>query len=252
MVEAGGNGGEDLDLVDESGRRQFLRSARPGLPRFRRDHRRCGVRPAPHSRLGFSSFGGRIDCYGWGNGVDTLRRRWTGTATTAYTGSFGGTSSASPIVAGAALAVQGAVEAAAGLRLSPAQLRAVLTDPATSTPSAIRRWTASASCRTCGRSSRMASSTCAPTSISATSWATAETRMPGAISASPDVILGPTTVADAQAAFGEGSGTENLNKLGHEATAGQDNYVYIRAKNRGGSMGRERRRRSFGRRPRPW
>jgi hypothetical protein len=59
----------------------------------------------------------------------------------------------------------------------------------------------------------------------------------GAISASPDVILVPTTVADAQAAFGEGSGTENLNNLGHEATAGQDNYVYIRAKNRGGSDG---------------
>ncbi|MET0917378.1 MAG: hypothetical protein ABWY07_03005, partial [Burkholderiales bacterium] len=59
----------------------------------------------------------------------------------------------------------------------------------------------------------------------------------GAISASPDVILVPTTVADAQAAFGEGSGTENLNNLGHEATAGQDNYVYVRAKNRGGSDG---------------
>jgi serine protease len=57
----------------------------------------------------------------------------------------------------------------------------------------------------------------------------------GAISASPDVILVPMTVASAQAAFGEGSGTENQDNLGYEATGGQDNFVYVRAQNRGGS-----------------
>ena len=55
----------------------------------------------------------------------------------------------------------------------------------------------------------------------------------GAISASPDVILRPTAVADPQAAFGAGSGTENDATLGHEAEAGQDNFVYVRALNQG-------------------
>ena len=40
---------------------------------------------------------------------------------------------------------------------------------------------------------------------------------------SPDVILRPAPVADPQAAYGEGSGTENSNTLGFEAEAGQDN-----------------------------
>ncbi len=57
----------------------------------------------------------------------------------------------------------------------------------------------------------------------------------GAISASPDVILRPTAEPDPQAAFGEGSGTENNNTLGFEAEAGQDNFIYVRARNRGGS-----------------
>ena len=57
----------------------------------------------------------------------------------------------------------------------------------------------------------------------------------GGISASPDVILRQTAVADPQASFGEGSGTENDPTLGVEAEAGQDNFIYVRVRNRGGS-----------------
>ena len=57
----------------------------------------------------------------------------------------------------------------------------------------------------------------------------------GAISASPDVILRQNAVADPQAAFGQGSGVENSAALGYEAEAGQDNFVYVRMRNRGGS-----------------
>jgi len=57
----------------------------------------------------------------------------------------------------------------------------------------------------------------------------------GPISTSPDIILQPSPIADPQAAFGEGSGTENSNMLGYEAEAGQDNYIYVRVRNRGGS-----------------
>jgi serine protease len=57
----------------------------------------------------------------------------------------------------------------------------------------------------------------------------------GGISASPDIIVRPTTVANPNAAFGQGSGTENSSTLGYEAEAGQDNYIYVRMKNRGGA-----------------
>ena len=55
----------------------------------------------------------------------------------------------------------------------------------------------------------------------------------GSISRSPDIITRKTTVADGDASFGEGSGTENSNTLGYEVESGQDNYIYVRAKNRG-------------------
>ena len=55
----------------------------------------------------------------------------------------------------------------------------------------------------------------------------------GPISTSPDVILRPASVADPQAAYGEGSGTEGSMTLGYEADAGQDNFVYTRVRNRG-------------------
>ena len=58
----------------------------------------------------------------------------------------------------------------------------------------------------------------------------------GAISASPDVILRPTAEADPQGSFGEGSGTENSATLGFEAEAGQDNFLYVRIRNRGSSV----------------
>jgi hypothetical protein len=57
----------------------------------------------------------------------------------------------------------------------------------------------------------------------------------GAISSSPDIILRQIAVPDPQAAFGAGSGTENDMTLGYEAEAGQDNFVYVRVRNRGGS-----------------
>ena len=55
----------------------------------------------------------------------------------------------------------------------------------------------------------------------------------GSISASPDIILRPEKVQDPQTSFGEGSGTEDDYTLGWEAEAGQNNYVYVRVRNRG-------------------
>ncbi len=235
VVEAAGNGGVDLDtLTNAAG--DFI------LNRGSVDFRDSGAivvgaasASAPHSRLGFSCFGSRIDCYGWGESIDTTGDGWTGTSTAAYTTSFGGTSGASPIVSGAALALQGIAEASLGLRFSPKQMRAILTDPATSTPSAdppTDRIGVMPNLRAVIDSGDL--------NLRADIYLrdfVGDNGDPhtGSISASPDVILVPTAVADPTAAFGPGSGTENDNALGFEAEAGQPNFIYVRTKNRGGS-----------------
>jgi len=48
------------------------------------------------------------------------------------------------------------------------------------------------------------------------------------------VIVRQAQVANPQASFGAGSGTENDDTLSEPAIAGQDNYVYVRLMNRGG------------------
>jgi Subtilase family len=90
---------------------------------------------APHSRLGFSNQGSRIDCYGWGQNIDTTGDGWTGTSTTVYTTSFGGTSGASPIVTGAAVLLQSWRRARTGHVMDPATVRSWLRS-SVNTPSA--------------------------------------------------------------------------------------------------------------------
>lgn len=57
----------------------------------------------------------------------------------------------------------------------------------------------------------------------------------GSISTSPDVIILPSPIADPQLTFGEGSGTENSETLGSKVEFGQDNTIYVRVRNRGGT-----------------
>ena len=89
---------------------------------------------ATHARLAFSSFGSRVDVQGWGNNVATTGYGDLfniGDARQLYTGLFGGTSSASPIVTGAALAIQGAVMEMGLAPLDPMELRQILVDTGT-------------------------------------------------------------------------------------------------------------------------
>lgn len=59
-----------------------------------------------------------------------------GPARNLYTNFFNGTSSASPIVAGAAVLLQNIAQRRLGYRFSPKQLRVILSNPAFNTPSA--------------------------------------------------------------------------------------------------------------------
>ena len=82
----------------------------------------------PFARLHRSNFGSRIDCFAWGEDVRTAGN-FPGSSNglkNRFTNSFCGTSSASAIVAGIALAVQSIVEASYHERLSPIQLRNIL------------------------------------------------------------------------------------------------------------------------------
>lgn len=134
VVEAAGNGEADLDAVTDAAGARFLDR---GAWAFRDSGALvvgAALAAAPHRRMGASSYGSRVDCFGWGDRVFTLSTSVDGSGS-GYA-EFCGTSSAAPMIAGAALAVQGMVEAAHGRRLSPERLRAALSDPATGTPSA--------------------------------------------------------------------------------------------------------------------
>lgn len=90
----------------------------------------------PHEKLAFSNFGNRIDCYAWGENVTTTGDGLLGINPTDYTDSFGGTSGASPIIAGAAILIQAIQKALGREPFTPEQMRAILTNPETATPSA--------------------------------------------------------------------------------------------------------------------
>ncbi|MEM7481471.1 MAG: S8 family serine peptidase [Acidobacteriota bacterium] len=135
VVEAAGNGGVDLDRYrnPHSGR-----SLNPRDPSFI-DSGAILVGAAaaelPHDRRDFSCFGARVDCYAWGDRVTTCGYGdlYGEDETDFYTDTFSGTSSASPMVAGAAALIQ-AFAGSNGGKLLPLRMRKVLSDPQTGTP----------------------------------------------------------------------------------------------------------------------
>ncbi|MDQ3341226.1 MAG: S8 family serine peptidase [Myxococcota bacterium] len=131
VIEAAGNGAENLD--HRAYNRKFDRKKRDsgaimvgagGPPRD-------GFRD--RERLDFSNYGSRVDVQGWGRKVATLdygdlqacdldQRE---NVDRDYTNEFSGTSSASPIVAGAAVILEGAAKQR-GRVLSPEELRGLM------------------------------------------------------------------------------------------------------------------------------
>lgn len=86
-------------------------------------------------KLGFSTYGARVDVHGWGESVTTTGYGDLavvgGDPNQEYTAAFSGTSSASPMVASAAVALQSYAKANLGGPLSPADLRQLLIDTGT-------------------------------------------------------------------------------------------------------------------------
>jgi hypothetical protein len=121
VVEAAGNGGENLDHADFQGR--FDRS------RFDSDAIIVGAGTLAHARTASSSYGSRVDLQGWGCCASTTGYGDLfdgGTRNTRYTSVFAGTSSASAMVASAAVAVQGFQKNSRGTVLASDDLVALL------------------------------------------------------------------------------------------------------------------------------
>lgn len=137
VVEAAGNGGTHLDTFRHPTHGFVLRRGDPdfresgailvGAATSAHPHARDTREPFP------SNFGSRVDCYAWGENIDTSGGVGTGTAT--YTTSFGRTSGASAIVAGAAAALQGIVKARGGQPWTPEHMRKVLSSTQVNTQS---------------------------------------------------------------------------------------------------------------------
>jgi subtilisin family serine protease len=127
VIEAAGNGGENLEHKAYGGK--FDRKVRDsgaiivgaGGPA------RKGF--TDRARLDFSNYGARVDVQGWGRGVATLDygdlQKCNEAGDRHYTDAFSGTSSASPIVAGAAILLQSFARTH-GTPMTPAQMRDLL------------------------------------------------------------------------------------------------------------------------------
>ena len=233
VVEAAGNGAVDLDAVkDASGARRISRDVPASFLDSGAIVVGCASAAEPHTSLGSSCHGSRVDCYAWGEKVTTLSGDGTKTTATVYRDDFEDTSAASAIIAGVALVAQGVAEASLGWRLTPWQMRAVLADPANGTPLAT------------GETERLGVMPNLCKILDDVLGVTPDVYVrdhvgddgdphEGAISQSPDVIVTTSPPADPQASWGEGSGAEDVDSLGATVEAGRDHFVFVRVRNRG-------------------
>ena len=128
VIEAGGNGAEDFDDISLYG--SLFDTT------YRNSHAIIvgAAYPASSSsnleRLGFSNYGERVNLQGYGSGVYTTGYGslfdGDGDENQYYTATFGGTSSASPIITGAAACLQGYYKTSYGVPMSSDQIRDVL------------------------------------------------------------------------------------------------------------------------------
>jgi serine protease len=234
VIEAAGNYKfNNLDTLLKNGRHIF----NPTYPDEFRESGALLVGSAdPVTRDQASTYGLRVNCFGWDAFVVTCGYGdLAGTyKSNTYTKQMGGTSAATAIVAGAALIVQGWVQANVGTRLSPQQMRFILSDP---DPSAGN--TGQGGGGHIGVMPNLRAIVDTRLALTSDVYLRDEVGDDGSVpsnvglSASPDIIVRPSKVADEAAEFGEGSGTEENNSLGFPVEAGQDNFIYVRMKNRG-------------------
>lgn len=129
VVGAAGNGSMNLNSTIYGG--NFDRSVRDSGAIMVA----AATSSVPHNPHCWTNYGNRIDSYGWGDTVRTTGYGdlfdGGGDQNQYYTNYFSGTSSASPIVVGAAASLQGHVKALTGGYLRPLAMREILTGTGT-------------------------------------------------------------------------------------------------------------------------
>lgn len=138
VVEAAGNGGQSLDNAAVFGKPFPLGKPSSGALIVGAGES-CTLGPSARSWLSFSNYGSRIDLQGPGDCVVTTGYGdlYSAAGTNyAYTNTFNGTSSATPVVAAAAAALSSAYQTLnAGAILAPATIRSILLVSGSSQPS---------------------------------------------------------------------------------------------------------------------
>ena len=143
VIEPAGNGGMNLDEpVVRQGSPTPVALLNKNSPDFRDSGAiivGASSSTLPRTRLDFSNYGSRVNTHSWGENIVTTYVDVYDNYAHTYT-NFTGTSGAAPIIAGAALSIQGMVNANRGSKLSPADLRNLITvgGTATSNPSVDR------------------------------------------------------------------------------------------------------------------
>ncbi len=132
VVEAAGNGSQDLDSASyttgNGGHWPFLPQNDSGAIIVGAGAYGGGL--GARSRLPFSCYGATVDLQGWGEAVCTAGYGYLYSSegeNQYYLSNFSGTSSASPIVAGACILLQSYAKANVGAVLSPTEIRDILT-----------------------------------------------------------------------------------------------------------------------------
>jgi hypothetical protein len=122
VVGAAGNGNQNLDSQDYD---NYMQRGDSGAIIVG-----AGSNTFNHNKLGFSTYGSRVNLQGWGTSVFTLGyghfAEYAGDKNQRYTDRFGGTSSASPFVASACAIIQQAALDLLGHVLTPLELRDLL------------------------------------------------------------------------------------------------------------------------------
>jgi hypothetical protein len=122
VVAAAGNGNQNLDSTSYSTYQSWGDSGAIIVG--------AGSASAAHSKLSFSSYGSRVNVQGWGTGVFTLGygsfNSYGGDPHQSYASGFGGTSSATPFIAGSSAALQSYILAQGGIALSSTEMRDLL------------------------------------------------------------------------------------------------------------------------------
>lgn len=129
VVAAAGNGNRDLDGADYTAYR--ARGSSGAIIVGAGGHRGLtGLFSTARGKMGFSSFGSRVDVQGPGENVATLGygalQRYDNDPRRTYTAGFAGTSSATPVVAGLVAAIQSVALEAQARRLPPREMRNLL------------------------------------------------------------------------------------------------------------------------------